>query len=803
MVGNIKISVMKKYIFILMAVLAAGCQKPEPVQEPEMELVADGYTIQVTSGTATPAAKTTLIDNGESYSVNWTSSDVISVNGQNSEELTVNADNPKKAVFKFAAQVSTPYCSVYPASAYKAESLNEGTATVVIPAEQVYVDGDFDANAAIMIGYSETAGKLNFEHAVAYMQIKVTTANGAAVKSVSIKGNAGETMSGEFTADFKEATLVNDSEDASTVSVVCENGFESGKEVIIAIPARNYESGVSVTLTDVKGQSQLLKSTRAFNAEAGVVYSTEMELKPKGIWNVEDWTAFAKAVSAGEDYSTYIGEDGEVNLMVDLEIESGNFQYVNTTNWNGVFDGNGHTMTSPSRNCPLFAEIGTEGVVKNLNTAGANSKETFANGPWCAASSFAKVNRGTIENCINSMDTEITYTCPNNNGIVIGCFTGSNGGTIKNCKNTGNTIVTVTLATNIATFSSPCIAGGFAGIGHTTKTNPGVSAVGYTVHEGENVFPGRFEQCVNEGDLIVTVIGPTKKTTVSAVGGICGLVVLDGVVFDRCSNSGNISRISIGGWVDGVDTGEGSNDGTSCVGGILGQGVASYGTSNPHAIDANKGFNTQILNCTNSGTILHNARYSYVIEINASSGLDSRANRHATAGGIAGLVNGRTGAKAIVSGCTNTGTVTDGWADQRHFIGGISGYSQNAIFTNNVMSGSLTSYKGLSVGVAGGIVGAAYEGVEISGGSSKPSFDCIGKSSVDFCDGLCVGVSLGNVTISGVKVGVGATAKIKDRGVDRTITKDNYTVYKELVNTTTVGDNLKYATTVTNVDWED
>ena len=779
---------MKKIYIALAAMLAfAGCMKEEPAQTLEPE--TNGYTIEAISSSAT-STKTTLVDNEAYYSVNWTSTDVISVNGQESSTLTVNTTAANKAVFTFAEEVTAPYYSVYPASAYKAESLSEGTATVVLPEVQTYVEDDFDANAAIMLGYSETAGKIAFEHAVAYMQIKVTTADGAAVKSVSIKGNAEETMSGEFTADFANATLVNDSKDASTVSVVCEAGFESGKEVIIAIPARNYASGVSVTLTDVKGHSKLLKSTVAFEAAAGVVYSTEMELKPKGIWGINDWIAFANTVTNGQDYSAYIGEDGEVNLMADLEIESGNFKYVNTTNWNGVFDGNGHTLTSPSRTTPLFAEIGAEGVVKNLNTAGTFTG--FANGPWCAASSFAKVNRGTIENCNNSMNTEYTYTCPDNNGIVIGCFVGSNGGTIKNCKNTGNTVVNVTLATNITTFSSPCIAGGFAGVGHTTKTNPGVSSVGYTVHEGENVFPGRFEKCVNEGDLIVTVLGPAKKTTVSAVGGICGLVVLDGVVFEDCSNSGNISRIS---------NGEGSNDGSSFVGGILGQAVSAFGTDNPHCIVASKGFNTQIINCTNSGTILHNARYSGAIDI--VSGKDNKANRHAAAGGIVGVINGRSDAMAIVSGCRNTGTISDGWSDQRHIIGGISGYSQYATFTNNVMTGSLTSYNGLTLGVAGGIVGAAYEGVTISGGSSKPSFDCIGKTTVDFCDGLCVGVSLGNVSISDVKVGLGTTAKIVDRGVERTITKDNYAVYKELVSTTTVGENTTYTTTVSNVTWAD
>ena len=784
--GKIKVTVMKKNIFILLALLAAGCQKNEPMEAPEVE--NGRYAIEVTSPSAVES-KTTLVDNGEYYSVNWTASDVISVNGQESADLTVDTGNARKAVFTFDDEVSAPYCSVYPASAYKAESLVDGQATVVIPAEQTYVEGDFDSAAAIMIGYSETAGKLAFEHAVAYMQIKVTTTDGAAVKSVSIKGNAKEAMSGEFTANFAEATLVNDTNDESSVSVVCESGFASGKEVIIAIPARNYASGVSVTLTDVNGHSKLLKSTVAFEAAAGVVYSTEMELKPKGIWGVNDYIAFANAVNAG-DYDAFIGEDGEVNLMADITLESGNFKYV-SVEFNGTFDGNGHTLTSPERTTPLFAEIGAEGVVKNLNTAGTYS--SFANGYWCGASSFAKINRGTIENCNNSVNTELDYSAPAENGLVLGCFVGQNGGTIKNCKNTGNTIVNATLGTIAAntTFSTPCIAGGFAAIGHTVSTKPGENAVGYTAHTG--VTPGKFEECVNEGELKITVVGPARKTTVSAVGGICGLVVLDGVVFDGCSNSGNVSRIS---------NGDGSNDGTSCVGGILGQGVQSHSSGNPHCVEANKGYNTVIKNCTNSGTILHSPRYSVVIEL-TNAGADGKAARHATAGGIAGLINGRSDAKATISGCTNSGVVTDGWSGQRHFIGGISGYSKNATFTNNVMTGSLESYQGLSIGVAGGIVGAAYDGVTISGGSSKPSFDCVGTSSVDLCAGLVVGVSLANVSISDMTVGVGTKAKIKNKNVESTITKDNYKVYNELVNTTTAGDNTNYATTVTNVTWVD
>ena len=789
---------MKKNIFILLALIAAGCQKNEPVHTPEAENGA--YAIEVTSPYAVES-KTTLVDNGDYYSVNWTASDVIFVNGQESSGLTVDTGNAKKAVFTFANEVSAPYYSVYPASSYKAESLVDGQATVVIPAEQTYVEGDFDPAAAIMIGYSETAGKLAFEHAVAYMQIKVTTTDGAAVKSVSIKGNAKEAMSGEFTANFAEATLVNDTNDESSVSVVCESGFTSGKEVIIAIPARNYASGVSVTLTDVNGHSKLLKSTVAFEAAAGVVYSTEMELKPKGIWGVNDYIAFANAVNAG-DYRAFIGEDGEVNLMADITLESGNFKYV-SVEFNGTFDGNDHTLTSPSRTTPLFAKIGAQGVVKNLKTAGAFT--SFANTSDCGASSFAKINYGLIEKCNNSVNAQYTFTATDATGLAVGCFVGANAGEIRDCINDADVTITANLYKKDQDAEAGCniIMGGFAAVGHNVGDNISIGNKAVGVLAPSNPVSGKFTRCTNNGDIKVTV--KSGQALVSAVGGICGLVSQDGVLFDGCVNEGNISRISDG---EGHGNNNGANIGSSGIGGILGRSARSYptnstATTNWFCINNTVGYNTEIKGCTNSGIITHYVRYSRNITISGAK--DSNENRQAAAGGVVGMIVGTSENIAKVTSCINTGTVYGGWSGQRHIIGGIAGYAKYAEFDANTMTGLLGNYTGVPIGYVGGIVGAAYEGVSVENGSSKPSFDCTGSTSSEMGFGLCVGCSLGNVEISNVKVGVGSTQKIISKTVSVTISEDNFEdhIYKEQSATGVNGDNTNYATTVTDVTWED
>jgi hypothetical protein len=120
------------------------------------------------------------------------------------------------------------------------------------------------------------------------------------------------------------------------------------------------------------------------------------------------------------------------------------------------------------------------------------------------------------------------------------------------------------------------------------------------------------------------------------------------------------------------------------------------------------------------------------------------------------------------------------------------------------MSGSMTSYNGLSVGVVGGIVGAAYEGVSVSGGSSKPTIDCVGAGSVDLCIGLAVGVSLGNVSVSDMKVG-GSAIFTNKTVAGNTVSNANWDsyIFSELSSTSTRGDNTNYTTTVTDVTWED
>ncbi|MBR5103684.1 MAG: exo-alpha-sialidase [Bacteroidales bacterium] len=221
-------------------------------------------------------SKTTASDEGDKYSVTWTGTDIVSVNGQQSQAIEVDVDNPKRAVFTFGV-VTPPYSSVYPASACK--SVSGTTGTVYLPSEQKYVSGSFDPDAALMIGYSEEEGKVTFSHVVSYMYINVMTPGAVPVTSISVKGNGSERMSGDFSVDFKTKEVSSDATDGSSVTITAgTDGIPSGKSAMIAIPARTYGKGVTITVRYGNGKVKSLKSSRTFPAHAGVVYYTEVVL---------------------------------------------------------------------------------------------------------------------------------------------------------------------------------------------------------------------------------------------------------------------------------------------------------------------------------------------------------------------------------------------------------------------------------------------------------------------------------------------------------------------------------------------
>ncbi len=732
-------SIMKKITILSALVLAFVACTPK-----ELAPAATVQTITLRASVQ-DATKTVLVDNGDrTYNVNWTSTDAINVNGEASTGIVVSGTDAREATFTLPV-VDVPYVAVYPASAYSsgytaaADTETPATMKVTLPAVQNYVADGFDPAAAILLGKGDAA--LAFNHAMAYLKITVTgAADTDAIKSIRVQANNGAAMSGQFTATFGDIPALSGGVAYSDVTLNCGSGVAQGDPMYIAIPAATYASGINLLIIDTADHFMTVRSTASFTAIAGKVYPTSVAFNPStespvagGIYTVADWAAFAKSVSDGYDYA---GET--VTIMNDLTVDT-HFAYADGT-FNGTLEGGNHTLTANGNIWPLINTLGTSGVVQNVNIDG--SFASMANSPQAGNATIAKVNLGLIDNCVNYASTEVTI----NTACIVGVICAQNGGELRNCKNYGNMTIHHNATANVGLYG-----GGLAALGHVVLGN----STPTSVDADESCPAGKFTNCENHGNIFLEVKG--KYAMKSAVGGICGQVYHNGVVFDGCKNYGAITRIS---------NGEETSNMATTVGGILGRSCAWYtaGSGSTGALGFDKGYDTKIIDCRNEGTIKTFCRHSGGVT-NSSTGA-----RVDAAGGIVGAIVGISGSVPTISGCTNTGTVQGGWNTSVNtaVLGGLAGL---ATYTNISSSHSdciLESVDNTAVGAAGGLVGFALQSVNIENSIAESDIDVYRKSGSAILPGLLIGNVVtsaaftscqvcGSISVGGSSLGVNSS----------------------------------------------
>ena len=752
---------MKKILNIslaLMTLAAVSCVKEDindnnaPVEEGTLVIEAAAPA----DVTANPfGTKTTMAPNGENYSVLWSADDAISVNGAASSAIEIAADNAKSATFTVSG-VAAPCCAVYPAAV--ASDFTATSAVVTLPATQNYAEGSFDPAAAVMLGYmAEEEGTLAFSHAMTYLYLTVNTVDdydNDNIRSVSVKSLGTEPLSGAFDAAFgaEGCTLAPAEGNASTeVTLDCgAQGVAKGTPVVVALPAGTYASGLVITITDVNGDVKTQKAATELELKAGYVYTATLRVAAPGIYNVAGYNAFAAAVNAG-DYSAWVNpEDGEVNLYADL-VSDENYTYI--TSFDGTFDGNDHRITCNKKTRPLFNTIANDAVVKNLTTAGTYTG--LENQGEQAFASFARVNLGHIYKCVNMTDCSKIESI--GGAIVFGGFVGQNGGVIEDCVNDADITLVVP-----ATDKMACFGGGFAAYGHTV--------IGFQNADVLNVdgtcTAGKFIKCVNNGDISVKVT--SGYIARASFGGVCGMVIMNGVEFTDCANTGNISKMSDGESNPGADP-------ASTLGGICGRSSAWF-VKNVEAIDAAAanlgGFNTKFSGCKNSGELILGHRNDRNLQADA-------INRDDYVGGIVGAAVGIGSSTPVIENCTleSAGKVLAGFNvnNTSHIAGGIAGLATNATFTGCNVYGKIGSNGSNCVATAGGVAGLTIGTVNISGGVVKPVLTPVKSGQFSLSYGLLVGSAFNNCVLTADNVICGGSVSVG--GTDMGVNSSNFNDY--------------------------
>ena len=247
---------------VLAALIVTSCQKEQKTEENNF-----GVQRLFTATTESPATKTALNKNGETYNVLWQNGDQIAIVDAASNigvyQTTSTTTQGNFSYMSGTAATTPVYKAWYPATLY-----NAGAPT--LPATQEYIAGNIKNSPM----YAESGTEsLSFKNICGIIRLNVSTSVvGKKVRKIILSANQG--MSGTIT---NAATLASDSDSyiaavSGTDGITLDCG-ESGVDISatptafhFAVPAKTY-TGLKITVITTDGLFQ----TRALKSDKSIV----------------------------------------------------------------------------------------------------------------------------------------------------------------------------------------------------------------------------------------------------------------------------------------------------------------------------------------------------------------------------------------------------------------------------------------------------------------------------------------------------------------------------------------------------
>lgn len=241
---------MKRFLLSFGILLAlAGCSKDDPATEPD---TPDTPAVQEDVYTAT-------LESPAGVEFAWSEGDCISVfKTVANEKFSYNGTSFTKAddTKKGAALEKT--VAVYPYSTSTRVAAS-GKITVAMPSEQNYQPGKVDfASNTMVAALAEEDNSFAFSNLCGY--VKVDIYGKCTVKSIELKGNNNEPLSGNVTVEFGAngvPTVTWGTLSGKTTSLKCGEGVavgattEDATTFYIIAPANTFSKGCSVAVTDI------------------------------------------------------------------------------------------------------------------------------------------------------------------------------------------------------------------------------------------------------------------------------------------------------------------------------------------------------------------------------------------------------------------------------------------------------------------------------------------------------------------------------------------------------------------------
>ena len=654
---------MKNLYFIAAALLVlASCNKDF------REEVAPDENGKIILTVSTSGTKTTLggLVNNERQ-IYWADGDKINVGGVVSAALTGITENTVTSTEFSFAETPASLNAVYPASIYKDAS------TITLPHKAL--------TGVVPLAGTGTGNVISLGTLTSMLRISVKRASGASPDTDNLAyievSTSSTRLSGDFSINHSTCTLTPAASPSGDDLKVWITGnwttSSTATDFFIPMPAGSY--GFTVKVMDKKGDYMTKSTSGAKTFTKGEILAlTEFEFVPTTtgsgleIDSAEKLIAFANAYNNNE-YSE-LGSNLVATVTSNITFDSTSSEAFNATGgigiadnyFNGIFNGNGHTVSSLSATVPLFAYIGGGGTVKDL----------------------------TVDNACS-----FTFTHPNTSEGNYGAIAGYHKGIIDSVKVAAN--VSLAAVADVAYMTS---IGGLVGRATTGKIQNG------SEYSGLISTPSGFTTASDNKLIIGGLVGRFTNTG-SATGSYFKGAISNEAQVPTSENKSDPYLI-IGGIV-GYLGGGGSV--TSCettanhagVGGAgsysseLGTIVNKTTISNHSAVGGIVGENYQgtVSECTNGA----------IVFCTIFRGSQTGA-RYMKTGGIVG----RNDANGTITDCTNNGKVSHRSNPRLQAIGGIAGNNAGTISgcTNNAVVANYTSGQSVKSGrqiQLGGIVG--------------------------------------------------------------------------------------------------
>lgn len=659
---------MKQFMLLagtVMTVLSSCSKQAEPVEadasgSKKVVLYAGTETISSVEDTRV------YFSDWSTYQLYWANQDKISVFvDDNNYEFTNTASAGTSATFEGSIEPSSSYTALYPYNS--SATLISNVVSTTFPAAQSAVADGTDKEALVAVAVSDGNNNLHFKNVYGIVKFEIVDDD---VTSVALEGNNGEVLAGDVDITLGSTPSYVVTGNPSTEIVLTPDGrstFVTGDYAIAVLPV-SFTHGFKLIFTHTGSIKSAIKVTadESFTvARNGGLNAKEMEFESTDykyyyIRTKEDLDAW------NADYANWEGRD-RVYLANDIDYAGDTWvtQTASGTEFNGLFDGRGHSITNINMTSAEHAGFlrRVTGAVKNLTIGSSTDASTIrstASSSDRAMGVVAMLVGGTIDNVVNYADIYMgsnTAYC----GAIAGRVqqNGDNQAKIKNCKNYG--AVSCTTTRNVA-----AIMGGMAGHVEsgtpTLKNNENYGSISFDVSAsakkaniggiaGQATCAAEISDCVNGSEGVpgsITVSGSGNSEL--AVGGILGYNQTTAATISGCYNYASITnhsgaaKLYVGG-ITGATTvaleiADSINEGDVLDDGVCSDTYASnttVGESRTGGILGWSSAGAQLTDCRNNGSVENNSASVYM-----------------NVGGILGV---STGAAAVLLRCINTNLV--------------------------------------------------------------------------------------------------------------------------------------------------